>query len=368
MESARYGPTKSKKFHADVFFVLLTSSDFKRVRDAILSSMAGRLEAAHLGGVLVVRRPSLSATSTISSVEFGVLGTWLQTGDLTVYPAGLTLEQAGLMALRALIHVPGVFSTFGQCRHGAGSFTVTVCRHELVSAILEVSRHGSRDSVLLAGGEVIGGVKGLVSWAREFFSSRQLAEGRAPSGLEEARADMRLEEFVASDTATTWELAFSVQGKPLTVKDDVLSRTVDRVVVLLFNELAPKMCAAFTESITKNESCAVHRVVEGGWVQMGDFVDGSGVNAGPLHPVENYAVRHGAGAVGLARVDAAEGTMVGSQFYITLTSIPSLNAVSPVIGQVVSGESLLAHVAGVEMSALGRPTDEVRVSVAPFAA
>mmetsp|Transcript_10644 Transcript_10644/g.26921 ORF Transcript_10644/g.26921 Transcript_10644/m.26921 type:complete len:312 (+) Transcript_10644:75-1010(+) len=129
----------------------------------------------------------------------------------------------------------------------------------------------------------------------------------------------------------------------LEAKDSVDPET-ERVVIELFDDLCPKTCQNFLALCTADKQSFAgspfHRVVENGWVQGGDIVDGSGSNSvgyyGEQFPDETFAVKHdSAGIVSMANDGRPHSN--GSQFFIALAPLPWLDLKRVAFGRVVYG-------------------------------
>ena len=157
-----------------------------------------------------------------------------------------------------------------------------------------------------------------------------------------------------------------------------------RVVLELNEGACPRTCANFAalcagvaaasagESKTRGYvGCPVHRVKRGGFVQLGDVIDGSGAHslcaselAGGNEPLgdECYAVPHDrAGVLGMCTASGGRHTG-GSQVYITLQPTPWLDCRSVAFGRVVGGMRALRLLEKMELNEAERPKHEVVVA------
>ncbi|MEY2598599.1 MAG: hypothetical protein RLZZ142_858 [Verrucomicrobiota bacterium] len=127
------------------------------------------------------------------------------------------------------------------------------------------------------------------------------------------------------------------------------------VVIELFEQDAPRHVANFKRLVGKGfyQGIAVHRVVSGSLVQLGDPLSRKqkGADLGTGGPGYTLAPeifrKHESGVVGMARLgDALNPARVsnGSQFYIALRALPELDGKQTVFGRVREGLDVLKEV------------------------
>jgi len=114
-----------------------------------------------------------------------------------------------------------------------------------------------------------------------------------------------------------------------------------RIVFKFFPEAAPKTVANFIKLANKGfyDGLTFHRVVPGFVVQGGD-PNGNG-SGGPGYTIkaEFNDHKHLRGTLAMARTSDPDSA--GSQFYICLAALPSLDHQYTVFGQVMEGDGLL---------------------------
>ena len=140
--------------------------------------------------------------------------------------------------------------------------------------------------------------------------------------------------FVAATTRLGWAA---------TPSDTVWLDTKDgRVVIKLRPDLAPKAVAQI-ETLVKQgfyNGLKFHRVIAGFMAQTGDpSGTGAGGSTLPDLPAEFSSVPFTRGAVGMARTN--DPNSANSQFFICFADAPFLNNKYTVVGQVVSGMSVV---------------------------
>ncbi|MEO0116218.1 MAG: peptidylprolyl isomerase [candidate division WOR-3 bacterium] len=136
------------------------------------------------------------------------------------------------------------------------------------------------------------------------------------------------------------------------------------IKIELFPHIAPKNCANIIKLAKEGfyNGLTFHRVVPDFVIQGGDPKgDGTG---GPGYEVEAEIsnLKHKRGTVAMAR----RGDMVnperkssGSQFYICLRDLPSLDNAYTIIGQVVEGMEIVDKIAQVERDPRDKPIKPV---------
>lgn len=133
------------------------------------------------------------------------------------------------------------------------------------------------------------------------------------------------------------------------------------IVIELFDDYAPKAAKNFISLCTGTNSksisyidCPIHRIVEGGWLQLGDVVDGSGANSISAVEVnlekfedESYSIEFGGQYGGLVGYSSSKNHSNGSQFFITLGPCEWMNNTSVGFGRVISGFKTLESMGSV---------------------
>ena len=128
----------------------------------------------------------------------------------------------------------------------------------------------------------------------------------------------------------------------------VLETAQGPITIRLRPEVAPKTCANFLKLVRERfyDGLTFHRVVPGFVIQGGDpnsrndnpFDDGQG-SPGYTVPAE-FSLKHKKGSVAMARMPDVvnhDRASNGSQFYIALRDLPSLDGGYTVFGEVVAG-------------------------------
>lgn len=141
------------------------------------------------------------------------------------------------------------------------------------------------------------------------------------------------------------------------VSDDKLGPAYGRIVVELFDDLCPNACSNFIKLCQGGSAGAgvayhyknnvIHRLVENGWIQCGDIVDGSGANsvsATGLHiEDECFSVDFSDENGGVLGYVSSGPHSNGSQFFITLGPCAWMNNNKVGFGRVLQGYDVLAQ-------------------------
>ncbi|MEO0102753.1 MAG: peptidylprolyl isomerase [candidate division WOR-3 bacterium] len=175
------------------------------------------------------------------------------------------------------------------------------------------------------------------------------------------RVEKKPEESKGEKVETETKATEKKEGKSyllITVKD------FGDIKIELFPHIAPKNCANIVK-LTKEgfyNGLTFHRIVPNFVIQGGDPKgDGTG---GPGYEIdaEISNLKHKRGTVAMAR----RGDMVnperkssGSQFYICLQDLPSLDGAYTIIGQVVEGMAVVDEIAKVERGPQDKPIKPV---------
>jgi cyclophilin family peptidyl-prolyl cis-trans isomerase len=111
---------------------------------------------------------------------------------------------------------------------------------------------------------------------------------------------------------------------------DIGGASAGELVFELFAKVCPKTCKNFvslcTGALGTNErgvnltyvGSKLHRIQQGGWVQGGDVVDGTGAGGdsiyGETFPDENFVIRHNSrGVLSMARAASCHSILFGFQ-------------------------------------------------------
>ncbi|XP_076773279.1 putative inactive peptidyl-prolyl cis-trans isomerase-like 6 isoform X3 [Arvicanthis niloticus] len=130
---------------------------------------------------------------------------------------------------------------------------------------------------------------------------------------------------------------------------------IGRLIFELYCDTCPRTCTNFQVLCTGSSGFSergiklhykdsiFHRVVQNGWIQGGDIVEGRGDDGesiyGPTFEDENFSVPHNKRGV-LGMVNKGHHTN-GSQFYITLQAAPYLDKKYVAFGQLIEGTDVL---------------------------
>ena len=157
---------------------------------------------------------------------------------------------------------------------------------------------------------------------------------------------------------------------------DMDPNILGKIIIELFEDICPLACKNFIalcSNISGRETdgivfsyvnCPVHRIVPGGWIQMGDIIDGSGGSSiSPIDPSgkfrdESFSVDFGALMGGIVGYSSNEPHANGSQFFITLGPCAWMNNKSVGFGRVVQGFPLLSKLSSMPLVS-ERPVPEV---------
>lgn len=152
----------------------------------------------------------------------------------------------------------------------------------------------------------------------------------------------------------------------------VIETKFGNIVVQLFEESARKHAANFKKLVHDGfyDGTTFHRVIPGFVIQGGDpnsededrSNDGTG---GPGYTVEaEIGLKHERGFVAAARRSDQvnpKRESNGSQFYICLTDLPSLDGAYTVFGKVVEGMDIVDRIAAVDRDQRDNPTEKVEM-------
>lgn len=134
-----------------------------------------------------------------------------------------------------------------------------------------------------------------------------------------------------------------------------------KIVIELFDDICPKACENFIKLCTgaagtvdgvvmNYKDCPLHRLVQNGWVQSGDVVDGSGMNStsvfGGVFEDESFSVEFGEQRGGMVGYSNSGPHNNGSQFFITLGPCEWMNFTKVGFGRVIQGYDVLRKLNG----------------------
>ena len=106
------------------------------------------------------------------------------------------------------------------------------------------------------------------------------------------------------------------------------------------------------------DGCTFHRVIPGFVAQGGDPTGTGSGGPGYTLPDEVNPHRHEAGVLSMAKTAAPNSA--GSQFYITLASVPHLDGAYTVFGQVREGMDVVQSISPRDPSQAATPGDSIR--------
>ena len=152
----------------------------------------------------------------------------------------------------------------------------------------------------------------------------------------------------------------------------VIQTNIGDIVIELFEEAAPKHAVNFRKLVREGfyDGTTFHRVIPGFVIQGGDpnskdddrSNDGNG---GPGYTVDaEIGLKHARGSVSAARrpdqVNPQRASS-GSQFYICLKDLPSLDGAYTVFGKVVEGMDVVDKIAAVPRDQRDNPVEKVEM-------
>jgi|LauGreSBDMM110SN_4_FD.fasta_scaffold22791_2 peptidyl-prolyl cis-trans isomerase-like 6 len=139
--------------------------------------------------------------------------------------------------------------------------------------------------------------------------------------------------------------------------------TYGKIVIELFNDICPVACDNFYKLCTgekgnikgidlalKYAGSNVHRIVPGGWIQLGDIIDGSGnysiaaLNDDGKVRDESYSIDFGCALGGIVGFSTSCPHTIGSQFHITLGPCEWMNDKFVGVGRVIAGYDVLRRI------------------------
>ena len=206
---------------------------------------------------------------------------------------------------------------------------------------LKFTDHADRALVYYNGVNYVGGLDDFLEFAAKQYEYEDLTD----AAVYEERA---VAEYNNHLLGTGSQFVF------MDVQQD--GEAPERIVLELYTELAPKTCENFRQLCTGEKGdvptddgkkvkldylgSPFHRVVQGGWVQGGDIVEGHGDGGysifGECFPDECFAVKHdGPGVLFMCNCGGPHTN--ASQFGIALRRLETLNEKFVAFGRVVSG-------------------------------
>lgn len=203
-------------------------------------------------------------------------------------------------------------------------------------------------TITFVNGELVGSSNDLIAWAEK----EQNYDNFRPIPLYETLAEEAYVYHLNGKKHDYVYLDVSINGAPS-----------GRLLIELFNDIAPKTCRNFRALCTGEggesghsehrlhyRGSVIHRVIRGGWIQGGDIWmkrgDGGESIFGPLFEDENFAVKHDRrGIVGMANKGRHTNA---SQFYITLAPAAWMDTQYVAFGRVVEGADTLAAIERVD--------------------
>lgn len=158
----------------------------------------------------------------------------------------------------------------------------------------------------------------------------------------------------------------STGRKYCTLGFSIGKQPIDRVTIELFADYVPRTVDNFIELIKHPPfiGSIVHRVVRGGWFQMGDWQSGSGGKSSTVSGVplkdEAFDLKHD--RPGLLSMAHSGSDTCGSQFFISTKPLPFFNDKYKVFGRVVAGMRVIHQMSRVETeNERPVPQQEIRI-------
>lgn len=223
----------------------------------------------------------------------------------------------------------------------------------------------SRLHVVLRNGQYIGGLKEMKQLAEKEYGFDD-AEVGAENVFNRHSREETANLLLASGRKSVY-LDISCTGK------GKATVPFGRILIELFTDVCPTACDNFFKLCTGEGGtvvnpatgkdvaldyvgCPVHRIVKGGWIQLGDIVDGSGLNSvgfaaggeGGKVRDETFSVDYGA-ASGIVGYSSSIPHHNATQFHITLVPCDWMNTKNVGFGRVVAGFEVLRKINEVEI-------------------
>lgn len=164
---------------------------------------------------------------------------------------------------------------------------------------------------------------------------------------------------------TSPQAGASAQAAKLSASPIVtVETTFGTITIKLYAADAPELTKNFVELAKSGyyDGLTFHRIVPGFVIQGGDpsgngtgghSYKGEGANTGLADEAGALALKHYKGAVAWAKSSLPNS--IGSQFYIALGDLTSLDGKYSVFGQVVEGFDVVEKIAAVETDAASKP-------------
>ena len=139
----------------------------------------------------------------------------------------------------------------------------------------------------------------------------------------------------------------------------VIETSFGNIELELFWKETPKTALNFLRLVHKGfyNGLTFHRIVPNFVIQGGDPEGTGGGGPGYMIPFEKSDTRHLRGSVGMAR--SQELNSAGSQFYICLKNLPSLDGKYVVFGKVLKGMDAVDKIAAVKTGPNDFPLEKV---------
>lgn len=189
-------------------------------------------------------------------------------------------------------------------------------------------------------GVLIGNGDDFMRWAKEKFA---MVDFRPPA-FYEALSNQAYKGYLENLDREVVYLDFVHDKRPM-----------GRVIFELYKDIVPDTVTNFVKLLSakaekKYVSSTMHRIVKNGWIQGGDYINGSGANSESLEggkfADENFAIKHEKrGIIGMAN-DGAHTN--GSQFYITFGPAPWMDKKYVAFGCLIEGMSVLDDIESIE--------------------
>lgn len=191
--------------------------------------------------------------------------------------------------------------------------------------------------IVLKDGKVVGGLMDLAEVAIQEFGIEDAEIANTMQFVREAKERSLLLIQETGNPCVFLEI-FQVQER-----EDV---SLGRIVIELFDKICPLASENFVQ-LCKGlyQDCPIHRIVENGWLQSGDIVDGSGNNSrsasGDPIPDESFSVEFDNKLGGVVGYSSSGPHSNGSQFFITLGPCEWMNCTRVGFGRVIQGYDVL---------------------------
>lgn len=191
--------------------------------------------------------------------------------------------------------------------------------------------------IVLKDGKVVGGLMDLVELAIQEFGIDDAEIANTMQFEREAKERSLALILESGNPAVFFEIY---------QKHDAEDIFLGKIVIELFEKICPLACENFIKlCIESYRNCPIHRIVENGWLQSGDIVDGSGQHSqsssGDPIPDESFSVEFGNKLGGIVGYVSSGPHSNGSQFFITLGACEWMNCTRVGFGRVIQGYDIL---------------------------